>query len=69
MLHPEEPKFLKINMDNNAFINRIKTCYNGPEIMVHIGFVEDGMFLVMKSVDQEWLEYCLRTLGRAKQRF
>lgn len=37
-MNPLDPKFRKINMENKAFQNKVKNCFNGPEIMVHMGY-------------------------------
>ena len=56
-------------MSNSVFEKRVKSCLNGPEIMVHLGYkVLDG-YLVMESIETEWLEKAMNILGRSKIKF
>jgi len=49
--NPTEPKFRRINTENSAFQNRIKTAFGGPELLQAIGFEPEGTFLVLQNPD------------------
>ncbi|CAM9371678.1 unnamed protein product [Pylaiella littoralis] len=54
---PEEEKFRSINLDNNAYKNRVATCIGGTSLLKAVGFAkEDGrLFMSMEARDEALL--------------
>ena len=48
---PNNEKFSKINLQNNAYITRVGNVIGGNVILKEAGFVEEEGFLVMKNTD------------------
>ena len=48
---PTEPKFRKINLDNENVQKRITKLHGGMGLLKAVGFKEDGSFLVMDEPD------------------
>ncbi|CAN0540158.1 unnamed protein product, partial [Ectocarpus sp. 12 AP-2014] len=51
---PEEEKFRSINLDNNAFKNRVATCIGGVALLKAVGFAkeESRLFMSMEARDE-----------------
>eukprot|EP00903_Cladosiphon_okamuranus_P006438 g6298.t1 len=54
---PEEEKFRSINLDNNAYKNRVATCIGGTSLLKAVGFAkEEGrLFMSMEARDEALL--------------
>ncbi|CAM9164716.1 unnamed protein product [Hapterophycus canaliculatus] len=54
---PEEEKFRSINLDNNAYKNRVATCIGGTALLKAVGFVKEGsrLFMSMEARDEALL--------------
>ncbi|CAM9145971.1 unnamed protein product [Scytosiphon promiscuus] len=54
---PEEEKFRSINLDNNAYKNRVSTCIGGTALLKAVGFVkeESRLFMSLEARDEALL--------------
>lgn len=44
---PQEEKFRSINLDNNAYKNRVATCIGGTSLLKSVGFAKEESRLYM----------------------
>ncbi|CAM9954587.1 unnamed protein product, partial [Ectocarpus fasciculatus] len=64
---PEEEKFRSINLDNNAFKNRVATCIGGVALLKAVGFAkeESRLFMSMEARDEALLANAKEKLEEA----
>ena len=63
------PKYLEINLDNNAFKNRVGGVIGGKTLMVEIGFEEEDGVLKMKEVNENRLIQFVNLIQKSLERF
>ena len=54
---PNEEKFRKINLENNAFKNRVDSVLGGRSLLKEFGFKENGSFL---EIDLTWEDFDMK---------
>eukprot|EP00742_Colponemidia_sp_Colp-10_P001520 GILJ01001631.1.p1 GENE.GILJ01001631.1~~GILJ01001631.1.p1 ORF type:complete len:446 (+),score=90.43 GILJ01001631.1:48-1340(+) len=54
--HPDEEKYRKIRVTNEAFQTRVGKVNGGIDFLKAVGFVEDGDFLALQTVDKGVLQ-------------
>eukprot|EP00743_Colponemidia_sp_Colp-15_P001602 GILK01001749.1.p1 GENE.GILK01001749.1~~GILK01001749.1.p1 ORF type:complete len:455 (+),score=102.40 GILK01001749.1:70-1365(+) len=54
--HPDEEKYRKIRVTNEAFQTRVGKVNGGIDFLKAVGFVEDGDFLALQAVDKGVLQ-------------
>ncbi|CAN0267770.1 unnamed protein product, partial [Laminaria digitata] len=64
---PEEEKFRAINLDNNAYKNRVSTCIGGTSLLRSVGFAkeEERLFMSLEARDEALLTTAKETLEAA----
>mmetsp|Transcript_38381 Transcript_38381/g.96141 ORF Transcript_38381/g.96141 Transcript_38381/m.96141 type:complete len:396 (-) Transcript_38381:408-1595(-) len=66
--NPTEEKFRAINLENAAFQRRVASKKGGLALMTALGFVEEEGKLLLKEVDDKWLEMAKAEIDTACKR-
>lgn len=61
----QEEKFRSINLDNNAYKNRVATCIGGTSLLRAVGFAKEESRLFMSMEVSHEASICVRTAIRS----
>lgn len=61
---PNYEKFLKIGLNNQAFVNRVKNVIGGVQFLHAVGYIDEGEFLVWEKKDMELVKKGLEVIGK-----